>query len=98
MTRWPRNGAAFRPRTPESGMNNKELSVRALQLGERIETKGLEREDAFSSVPLAFRTEGGGIAVLFRSGGGVFSGLNPIDEKRLIGAFGERLVEPLDDR
>ncbi len=39
-------------------MNNKEIHVRALQLGERIDVKGLEREDAFSSVPLAFRTSG----------------------------------------
>jgi uncharacterized Rmd1/YagE family protein len=79
-------------------MNNKELSVRALQLGERIETKGLEREDAFSSVPLAFHTEGGGIAVLFRSGGAVFIGLNPVDEERLIRGLAERVIEPLDDR
>jgi uncharacterized Rmd1/YagE family protein len=79
-------------------MNNKELSVRALQLGERIETKGLEREDAFSSVPLAFHTEGGGIAVLFRSGGAVFIGLNPVDEERLIRGLGERVIEPLNDR
>jgi uncharacterized Rmd1/YagE family protein len=79
-------------------MNNKELSVRALQLGERIETKGLEREDAFSSVPLAFHTEGGGIAVLFRSGGAVFIGLNPVDEERLIRGLAERVIEPLSDR
>jgi uncharacterized Rmd1/YagE family protein len=79
-------------------MNNKELSVRALQLGERIETKGLEREDAFSSVPLAFHTDGGGTAVLFRSGGAVFIGLNPIDEERLIRGLGERVIEPLTDR
>jgi hypothetical protein len=28
-------------------MNTKEIPVRALQLGERIDVKGLEREDAF---------------------------------------------------
>ena len=49
-------------------MNTKEIPVRALQLGERIDVKGLEREDAFSSVPLAFRTSGEGMAVLFKSG------------------------------
>ena len=65
-------------------MNNREINVRALQLGERIEVKGLEREDAFSSVPLAFRTSGEGIAVLFKSGAAVFIGMNPVDEEALI--------------
>ena len=79
-------------------MNNKALSVRALQLGERIEVKGLEREDAFSSVPLAFRTGGDGIAVLFKSGAAVFIGMNPVDEEQLIRGLGDRVIEPLEDR
>ena len=61
-------------------MGNREISVRALQLGEHIDVKGLEREDAFSSVPLAFRTSGGGMAVLFKSGAAVFFDMNPVDE------------------
>jgi uncharacterized Rmd1/YagE family protein len=79
-------------------MNNKELSVRALQLGERIDTKGLEREDAFSSVPLAFRTGGDGIAVLFRTGSAVFIGMTPVDEERLIRSLNDRIIEPLEER
>ncbi|MCK6454703.1 MAG: RMD1 family protein [Alphaproteobacteria bacterium] len=43
-------------------MTNEAMHIRALQLGDRIEVKGLEREDAFSSNPLAFRTRGGGRA------------------------------------
>jgi uncharacterized Rmd1/YagE family protein len=79
-------------------MNNKELSVRALQLGERIDTKGLEREDAFSSVPLAFRTGGDGIAVLFRMGSAVFIGMTPVDEEHLIRSLNDRIIEPLEER
>lgn len=79
-------------------MNNKDIHVRALQLGERIDTKGLEREEAFSSVPLAFRTAGGGMAVLFKSGAAVFIGMTPVDEEQLIRSLGARIVEPLEDR
>ena len=76
-------------------MSNKEIHVRALQLGERIDVKGLEREDAFSSVPLAFRTSGDGIAVLFKSGAAVFIGMNPVDEEQLIRGLADRIIEPL---
>jgi uncharacterized Rmd1/YagE family protein len=74
------------------------IPVRALQLGERIDLKGLEREDAFSSDPLAFRTTGGGSVILFKSGAAVFVGLTPIEEEDLIRGLGERIVDPLDDR
>jgi hypothetical protein len=51
-------------------MTEKSLTARALQLAERIDLKGLERPDQFSSSPLAFRA-GGGTAVLFRFGAAV---------------------------
>jgi uncharacterized Rmd1/YagE family protein len=76
-------------------MNNKVIHVRALQLGERIDVKGLEREDAFSSVPLAFRTSGEGSVVLFKSGAAVFIGMNPVDEEQLIRSLADRIIEPL---
>src|SRR4029079_3596547 len=76
-------------------MNNRIIHVRALQLGERIDVKGLEREDAFSSVPLAFRTSGDGIAVLFKSGAAVFIGMNHVDEEQPMRGLAERILEPL---
>ncbi len=79
-------------------MDNKQTHVRALQLGERIDVKGLEREDAFSSVPLAFRTSGGGMVVLFKSGAAVFIGMTPVDEEQLIRSLGARIIEPLKER
>jgi uncharacterized Rmd1/YagE family protein len=79
-------------------MSNKRIHIRALQIGERIEVKGLEREDAFSSVPLAFRTGGDGIAVLFKSGAAVFISMTPVEEEQLIRSLGERVIEPLADR
>lgn len=74
------------------------MPVRALQLGERIDLKGLEREDAFSSDPLAFRTQSGGSVMIFKSGAAVFIGLNPIEEEDLIRGLGERIVSPLTER
>jgi uncharacterized Rmd1/YagE family protein len=79
-------------------MDNKQISVRALQLGEHIDVKGLEREDAFSSVPLAFRTSGGGMSVLFKSGAAVFFDMNPVDEEGLIRSLAPRISMPLEDR
>ena len=79
-------------------MNAKEIPVRALQLGERIETKGLEREDAFASVPLAFRTSGDGMAVLFKSGAAVFINMTPVEEEGLIRSLAPRVLAPLTER
>jgi uncharacterized Rmd1/YagE family protein len=79
-------------------MSTKEINVRALQLGERIEVKGLERDDAFSSSPLAFRTAHDGMAVLFKSGAAVFIGMTPVDEEELIRGLAPRIVAPLAER
>ncbi len=79
-------------------MNNNIIHVRALQLGERIELKGLEREDAFSTSPLAFRTSGNGIAALFKTGAAVFIAMNPVDEEQLISGLADRIVAPLIER
>jgi uncharacterized Rmd1/YagE family protein len=74
------------------------IPVRALQLGERIDLKGLERADAFSSDPLAFRTQNGASVMLFKSGAAVFIGMNPIEEEDLIRGLGDRVVYPLTER
>ncbi len=79
-------------------MDNKEIPVRALQLGERIEVKGLEREDAFSSAPLAFRTSSDGMAVLFKSGAAVFINMTPVEEEELVRSLSARIISPLTER
>jgi uncharacterized Rmd1/YagE family protein len=79
-------------------MNNDTLQVRALQLGERIDVKGLEREDAFSSDPLGFRTRSGGTVALFKSGAAVFIGMTPIEEEDVVRGLGSRVIEPLQER
>ena len=74
------------------------ILVRALQLGDGLEIKGLEREDSFSSNPLAFRTVSGGTATLFKSGAVVFFGMTPVEEDDLIRGLGPRIIDPLKDR
>ena len=44
------------------------VTVRALLLGERIDTRGLEDREALSRVPLVVRVYEGGLAVVFRYG------------------------------
>ena len=74
------------------------IHVRALQLGESLEIKGLERDDSFSTNPLAFRTASGGTATLFKSGAVVFINMTPVEEEDLIRGLGDRIIDPLDDR
>ena len=78
-------------------MSNTSFHARALQLAERIDLKGLERSDQFSSNPLAFKAASGGTVVLFRSGAAVFIGMNPLEERIIKGLEG-RLIDPLAER
>ena len=71
------------------------LTARALQLGESLDLKGLEREAAFSTQPLAFRTASGGTVMLFKTGAVVFFGMTPVEEEELVRGLGARIVGPL---
>src|ERR1700733_14652186 len=72
------------------------VTARAMLLGERIDTAGLERSDVISTSPLAFRVGSGGFAVLFRYGVGVLIGLSPIEEDEVLRGIRPRLVGPYD--
>lgn len=74
------------------------FTARALQIGERIDIKGLERADSFSKNPLAFRTPSGGTVVLFRTGTAVFINMTPIAEEETMQALMDRVGEPLGER
>ncbi len=56
------------------------LTVRALLLGDRLDTGGLERSDMISTTPFAFRIDDHGFAALFRYGVVVLAGLSPVEE------------------
>lgn len=65
-------------------------SAHAIYLGDRINTAGFE-DQALSSVPLALRTEGGGLAVLFRYGVVVLVGVSAEAERALLGRLEPRI-------
>jgi uncharacterized Rmd1/YagE family protein len=70
------------------------LTARAVLLGERIETVGLERRDALSATPLAFHVGEKGMAVVFRYGVVVMVGLDTLAEDDVIRGVSPRVVDP----
>lgn len=79
-------------------MSDTAIDVHALQLGERIDLKGFERDDAFSVNPLAFRTRSGSTVVLFRSGTAVFFAMTPLEEEEVVDGLGSRIAGALAER
>jgi uncharacterized Rmd1/YagE family protein len=74
------------------------LTVRAVLLGERIDTVGLERRDALSATPLAFTVGPSGMAVVFRYGVVVLVGLDTLAEDEVIRGVLPRVIGPFDLR
>src|SRR5262245_60966501 len=74
--------------------SKRQLTARALLLGERIDVAGLERSDLISTTPLAFRAGHGGYAVLFRYGAIVLIGLSVVEEDELIRGLKPRIAAP----
>ncbi len=70
------------------------LTARAVLLGERIDTAGLERHDALSATPLAFRVGEAGMAVVFRYGVVVLVGLGMLAEDEVIRGVAPRVSGP----
>jgi uncharacterized Rmd1/YagE family protein len=68
--------------------------VRALLLGDRIDTSGLEHSDVLSTVPLAFRAGQNGVVTVFRYGVAVFFGLSVLNEDEVLRGLRSRIVRP----
>src|SRR5271156_4236071 len=67
------------------------LTARALLVGDRIDTTGLERPDVISTAPLAFRAGANGMVALFRFGVAVMVGLSPLEEEDLLAQLKSRI-------
>ena len=63
---------------------SRRVTARALMLGDRIDTAGLERPDTISVNPLAFSVGASGFVVLYRFGVAVLVGLSPIEEDDML--------------
>ncbi len=72
------------------------LTARALVLGERIDTAGLERRDAISTTPLSFAVNDG-LVVAFRYGVVVTIGLDAVTEDEVLRAILPRVQGALSD-
>jgi len=72
--------------------SKRQMTARALLLGERIDVAGLERSDVISTTPLAFRAGHEGYAVLFRYGALVLIGLSVVEEDELVRGLKPRIV------
>jgi uncharacterized Rmd1/YagE family protein len=87
--------SAFRSDLPEN-----RVTAHALNVGDRINTSGFEKE-ALSAVPLAIRVGADGVAVLFRYGVAVMIGLSAEEEtgflQRLSSRIGGKLTPPEEE-
>jgi uncharacterized Rmd1/YagE family protein len=68
------------------------VTARALLIGDRLDTAGLERSDALSVTPLAFPAGANGVATLFRYGVVVLIGLTPLEEDEVLRTLEPRIV------
>jgi uncharacterized Rmd1/YagE family protein len=75
-----------------STTNSPRITVRALLLGDRIDTTGLERHEVLSTTPLAFRIEDGSFVVLFRYGVVVLFGMAPQQEDEILRNLAGRVI------
>ena len=72
------------------------IDFRAMLLGLRIDTRGLEHPDTIGLSPLTLRVGRRGVAFAFRFGVVVFAGVAPADEGPVLDSLRQRIVEPLD--
>jgi uncharacterized Rmd1/YagE family protein len=68
------------------------VTARALLIGDRVNTAGLERGDVLSTAPLSFRAGAHGVAVVFRYGVAVLIGLTPYEEDDVLRSLSARIV------
>jgi uncharacterized Rmd1/YagE family protein len=85
---------ASAPRAPDAPPPGTRIAARALLVGDRIDTTGLERSDVLSTAPLAFRAgaTSAGFAAVFRFGVVALIGLTPLEEDEVLRALRPRTV------
>jgi uncharacterized Rmd1/YagE family protein len=68
------------------------LRVRAIALGDRLNTSGLASEPLLSTAPTAFSAGRAGMVVLFRYGAAVLIGLTPPEEVKVLEQIADRVI------
>jgi uncharacterized Rmd1/YagE family protein len=72
--------------------------MRAVLLGDRIDTSGLERSDVLSTAPLAFRAGLDGVVTVFRYGVVVLFNLSVLEEDEVLRGLRSRIIRPIEPR
>jgi len=70
--------------------------LRALLLGQRLETRGLEHQGLIALMPLTLRVGQHGLVFLFRYGVAVFFRVPAVEEEEVVRSLRSRIVEPLE--
>ena len=70
------------------------LAARTYLLGERLDTRGLERKDSLATAPLTLRLADNGVAVLFRYGVVVLFDALPETEAELMERLAPVIIDP----
>jgi uncharacterized Rmd1/YagE family protein len=81
-----------------SGSPDERVTARALLIGDRLDTAGLERSDVLSTNPLAFPAGAHGMVTLFRYGVAVLVGLTPLEEDEVLRSLEPRVAGELKRR
>ena len=76
----------------KSPLGGTRTTVRAFFVSDRLNTSGLERGDVLATMPLAFRVNESGVAVLFRYGVVVLIGLNALEEEEFLRGLDHRMT------
>lgn len=88
----------MKPATPDPRARAEDaadaLKAHALQLGERLNTTGLDKNGVVSTAPLSLKVGAAGLVVLFRYGAVVLFGLNPDDEAKTLAGLRDRVSGP----
>jgi uncharacterized Rmd1/YagE family protein len=84
--------------TPEINPPASRRKVRALLLGDRIDTSGLELTDVLSTNPLAFRAGKDGVVTVFRYGVVVLFNLAVLEEDEVLRSLRARIIRPIETR
>ena len=83
--------APFMDQPSKSPLAATRTTARAFFIGDRLNTSGLERGDVLATMPLAFRVNENGVAVLFRYGVVVLIGLNALEEDEFLRGLDHRI-------
>lgn len=76
----------------------REITAKALLVGERIDLRALGNTQRLGGGPLAVQVRGDGLAILFRYGAVVFFDVKPLEEDEFLRQLQPRISQPSPDR